>query len=91
MVYINKNEMVQKILVECDDACGIIDITQFVDDNSVWIGYYEDGHYFSQGKFRSYFKRLWNALLGREYLLFDIMIQPKTVIELKDAVSKLKA
>lgn len=94
MVYIGENEHSTKILIQCDCGCGIIDITQFKDDNVVYIGYLKQGFYQHQTPiFRSiyeYLRSVWYAIRGKDYLFYDMMLQPKNVKELKNAIASLK-
>ena len=91
MIFSNKNEYEKRILIECDDQCCAITISQWRDDDGVWIGCSESAFSAKQGsKIENYFKRLWKAILGKEYLLFDIALQPRSIQELKDAIAELK-
>jgi hypothetical protein len=94
MIYSNENEDVRKIFVECDCGCGAITISQWKDDGIVCIGYSEDAFGSHQQPVRTatkkYLKRLWCALLGKDYLFFDVsIINKKTITDLKEAILSL--
>ena len=78
MIYSNENEDFRKILIECDCGCGSLEINQWKDDGTVYIGYNEDAFGSHQRPIRTvitrYFQRLWCALVGKDYLLFDLSI-----------------
>ena len=94
MIYSNENEDVRKIFVECDCGCGSLTISQWKDDGTVYIGYSEDAFGSHQRPIRTaikgYFKRLWCALVGKDYLFFDVsIIHKKTITDLKEAILSL--
>jgi len=94
MIYSNENEDIRKIIVECDCGCGSLEISQWKDDGTVWIGYNDDAFTSHQRPIRTaiknYFKRLWCSLVGKDYLFFDLsIIHKKTITDLKEAILAL--
>lgn len=94
MIFENKNEYEQTIMIECGCGCSAIKIVQWLDDGIVFIGHEENNFYSRQQPIRTaikrYLKRLWCAIKGKEYQFFDIGItDKKTIIELKSAINLL--
>jgi hypothetical protein len=70
----------KKVLVECDCGCGILKFQNLPDDDieEIFISYYEDGFYSHQLKLwdgiRNYFSRLYKALIGKDYFLYELIL-----------------
>jgi len=65
----------KRVEVRCVCGCGILVAEQYDGkDTDIDLAYYELGFGAYQSRTLGYFRRLWAALLGRRYLLFDIII-----------------
>jgi len=65
----------QSIKVECDCGCVILKIEKDVDEKILYfVSAYESSFYSSQEKVKSYFKRLWNAITGKEFFLYELVL-----------------
>lgn len=72
-------------LVRCDCGCTVLSFDE--DGGCVYVMAYEDSFYGkNSSKLRRYLNRLWHAIRGREYGLFDIVVDSK---EFKEALGKL--
>ena len=77
----------QEKTVRCVCGCHAMTFSKFADDNTVSLEVYENAFYGRyKSKIRLYFKRLWTALRGEEYMLFDIVLSPEDVKGLRDAL-----
>lgn len=83
----------KRILLECSCGHGILEITQFIDDKEVYIGYKEDGWYTRYKPVRQNIKRfvkgLWRFLSGKEYEHYSILLSSYEIKELKEVISRL--
>ena len=68
----------KSLLVSCDCGCSILRFTKY--DDGIIIDHYETSFYSHQRPIRSaiknYFKRLWKALVGKDFYLYDIVLNP---------------
>ena len=57
-------------------GCHIISVERFEDDEDVSIVFWEQPFYSLQSSYKivSYFKRLWSAILGKEWMLYNIIL-----------------
>lgn len=91
----NKEELISKFYYECSCACGELQFTQWKDDGIVFISYnipafnaYQRGTW---GNIASAIKIIWNVLLGREYRLYEIVIEDnETLRRFKEFVAGMK-
>ena len=59
----------------CTCGCHIVVIERFDDDDQVYLDVYENRFYASaKNRIADYFVRLWSAIRGQDYLLFDIVL-----------------
>ena len=77
-------------------SCGIhlIRISKYDSgaDSETFISFYEDAYYSSQKSgFKLYFKRLWDALRGKRYLLFELALTSTDVENLSKTLQKADA
>ena len=96
MIYTNRDENTQSIVVACDCTCSSMVISQWLGENGgdVSIMFYEHAFGSHQRPIRtaikSYLKRLWCAIVGKDYMFFDLsFIHRKTLVELKNAINLL--
>jgi hypothetical protein len=84
MIYQNKNN--DELIVSCDCGCGkslLWQAKQFDDeDEGCYVSLVEHSWYAKQdSKLKSYFKRLWKALRGREYCLTELVLKKEEIKE----------
>ncbi len=77
-------------------SCGIhlIRIRKFEsgEDSDTFISFYEDAYYASQdSRIKLYFKRLWSALRGKRYLLFEVALTSGDVTKLSETLERADA
>jgi len=77
----------QEKYIRCVCGCHVLIFSKFMDDNSVSLEVYENAFYGKhESKFRLYLERLWSAIRGKQYLLFDIVLSPNDAEGLRDAL-----
>ena len=94
MIYTNSDKNVRKVVIECDCGCASLEFSQWKDDGIVFVGFNEDAFRSHQRPIRmavrQYLKRLWSAIVGKDFLFFDLsIIHKKTLVELKNAINLL--
>jgi len=76
-------------IVKCDCGCSILAFEK-TDDGEVFIEAYEHGFYsHNSSKVGRYLRRLWSAICGKEYRLFDIVIGPEKFQALVNELKRL--
>jgi len=72
-------------------VCGAhkIDVSREDEDTDIDITFWEYFPY-QTGKFVRYFKRLWSALRGKDYLLYDIILTEKDAESLAEILVQAK-
>lgn len=74
-------------IVSCTCGCHLIRFKKWTDDDDSFMEVYENSFYSKQdSKIRSYFKRLWSAIRGKEYRLFEIVLSHEDIIGLRNAL-----
>ena len=86
MIFSNKNEYEKRILIECDGQWCAITISQWRDDDGVWIGCSESAFSANKEVKLKIISKDGNNF-RKEYLLFDIALQPRSIQEPKDAIA----
>ena len=80
--------MLHKRQFEC--LCGghLITIERFEDDKEVTIGFWEQTFYSLQASYRirHYFKRLWSAICGKNWMLYDIILSREDTERLRQSL-----
>ena len=84
MIYTNRVK--DEIIVNCDCGCSSglhWKAIQWGDDGEQYfVSLTEDSWYSKQtGRIKPYFKRLWKALLGKEYYLTELVLSKDDVAE----------
>jgi len=64
----------KEIIIRCLCDCTFLRITFDNIDNAFTISAYEDAFIAKQNKVKRYFERLWSAITGREYFLFELIL-----------------
>jgi hypothetical protein len=76
-------------IIECNCGCGMLKVEQFKDDGYTILSYYVQAFGVHQetawDKFKSRVRMAWDILRGKEYRLYEI------VIESDDDLNRLKA
>ena len=82
-----KNEALeQEVLLSC--TCGCCKVVVGVEDFNIdgvreyYISSYELSQYANSGRIKGYFRRLWSALIGKEYHLYTACISHEDVKDL---------
>lgn len=61
--------------LRCNCGCGLVVVDEYPEDGTVALAYYELGFYANQNNpVRRYFRRLWSAIRGRTFEVFDILV-----------------
>ena len=73
----------------CVCGCHIITIDRYEDDKDVSITLWEQPFYSLQPTYKivSYFKRLWSAILGKEWMLYNIILSDEDANKLAEGIS----
>ena len=68
----------KEILVRCDCGCSFLDFVYYSDENEMIISHYESSFYAQQQPvwtvIKNRIRRIWNALLGKEYRFYEIVL-----------------
>lgn len=74
-------------IASCVCGCHLIKFEKWTNDEGAWLQIYENSFYSKQhGRVRSYLKRLWSAIKGKEYLLMEISMSDEDTAGLRDAL-----
>ena len=79
----------KEINFNCVCGCHLITLSRFEDDEDVSIVFWEQPFYSLQPSYKivSYFKRLWSAILGKEWLLYSIILSKDDANRLAEGIS----
>ena len=67
----------------CTCGCTVIVLERLADDDQVYLEVYDSRFYASgKSKLADYFVRLWSAIRGQDYLLFDIVLSHREAKDL---------
>jgi len=58
----------------CRCGCTLLHVTWLPEEEEFWFTQYELGYYSHQATWKNYFKRLWSAIRGRMYPLFELNV-----------------
>lgn len=83
----------KELMIPCNCGCSILKFETF--DDELFISHYESTFYSHQRPIRTaisdYFKRLWKAIVGKDFWFFDIVLNPDEVKKFnQDLVQFLK-
>jgi hypothetical protein len=79
-------------IASCVCGCHLIKFEKWTDDEGAWLQIYENSFYSKQhGRLSSYFKRLWSAIQGKEYLLMEISMSDEDTVGLRNALIEATA
>jgi hypothetical protein len=94
MIFKKDSQVFRRVLVECTCGCGVLEILQDKEDGAVFFNYKIDAFYSKQETpWSIIFNRLkmaWAALSGKEYSIFDIVLAPGDIHDLKQAINSIK-
>lgn len=77
-------------IASCTCGCHLIRFEKWTDDDDSFMEVYENSFYSKQdSKVNSYLKRLWSAIRGKEYLLFEIVLSHEDTIGLRNALIEM--
>ncbi len=90
-----KEEIISKFYYECSCGCGVLEFSQWKDDGIAFISYNIPAFYAWQygtwDRIKRSVKIIWNILLGREYVFYEIVIEDnKTLKEFKKWASEMR-
>ena len=85
-----------QVFLECTCGCGVLRVTQYKDDNMVYIEYLTPNFYSMQltcfDKIKRALKMAWFIIRGKEFLLYDILIDDNNKLdEFKEFVAGIGA
>ncbi len=93
-----RNEIgnIKTYLAICDCECSIMQFAYFDDPDGyvdLIISYYESAFYKKQEtvwkKLNKYFHRIYYSILNKDYLLYEIILNKKKIIELKNIFNSI--
>ena len=66
----------KRYLLPCICGCGILEFIREKDkdDDILYLSYFPAGFYVHQRSFRKRIKSIWNLIRGKEYRLYDIVV-----------------
>lgn len=74
-------------IASCTCGCHLIKFEKWTDDDDAFMQVYENNFYSKQdSKISAYLKRLWSAIRGKEYLLYEIVLSHEDTIGLINAL-----
>ena len=79
--------MIETMVSCCVCGCHMVKFVKFEDETTVWMEVYENAYYAKrESKFLRYLRRLWSAVCGKEYRLFEIVLSPEDAKGIRDAL-----
>jgi len=85
--------MDHKILIECDCGCSILNIAKDDDDDFAYLNTYRADFFTEQDGFWDLFKKriksVWYAILGKDFYLYEIVLDKDKIEQLKKIVNEL--
>jgi hypothetical protein len=80
----------EEVRIACDCGCSLISISKWDDDETVILSHYRCSFYTEQGTvwygIKEYLKSLWFALLGKNFLLYELVLTKEDLTKLKEAL-----
>lgn len=69
----------QDVSVRCNCGCVVINVMKDSDYDGqrsfvYYLSAYESSFYSRQSKIKQYFKRLWSAIIGKDYFLYEVVL-----------------
>ena len=66
----------KRYLLPCVCGCGVLEFIREKDkdDDILYLSYFPAGFYVHQRSFRKRIKSIWNLIRGKEYRLYDIVV-----------------
>jgi len=87
-------EYTKEFLLPCDCGCSVLGFTYWEDDDdALFFSHYESSHTFMQRTIRTrigkYFKRIWCAIVGKEYLFYEVSVAKDDLVRFKEYVNSI--
>ena len=80
---------IERKVVGCVCGCTVVEFVNFPDDDYICLEVYENAFYSKhESMLKNYLKRLWKAICGKEYSLFDIVILPENAKEISQVLAE---
>lgn len=80
----------KRLFLPCRCGCGIVEFFRDKDEteDTLYLEYYPIGFYAYQRPLRKRIKAIWNLIIGKEYRLFDIVVEYEDFKKVVDNIEK---